>query len=197
MDLDSIATIVSAIAGAVSAWVAWKNWRDKANNPSPSPDPSKPPKPKQTLTTEQLENTRYQKLRDFLDHEKFKEADQETFRLMLQVACREEAGYLRIKDIEQFPFSVLCTIDRFWVNSSKGHFGFSVQKQILNKAGKKYLKLAEKVGWRVDDKWLEYKDYTFSLDAPLGHLPSWNACPMGFSIRLGRHSPSHNQQSFL
>ncbi len=32
--------------------------------------------------------------------------------------------------------------------------------------------LADKVGWRLNGKWLHYSDITFSLDAPQGHLPT-------------------------
>jgi hypothetical protein len=30
-----------------------------------------------------------------------------------------------------------------------------------------------KVGWRVNDSWIGYRNLTFSLDAPEGHLPEW------------------------
>ncbi|MFN6181058.1 MAG: GUN4 domain-containing protein, partial [Dolichospermum sp.] len=64
---------------------------------------------------------------------------------------------------------------------SNGKFGFSVQKQIWLDLGGKldgesdwdtYKKLSDRVGWRKNNEWLSYDSYTFSTNAPLGHLPA-------------------------
>lgn len=126
----------------------------------------------------------YGKLRDLLKAGSWKEADEETARVMLKVAGREEEGWLDIPDIENFPCTDLGTIDRLWVKYSKGRFGFSVQKRIWESVGGKpgeydyetYKKFGEKVGWYVKEKdyWKYWSDLTFSRNAPGGHLPSWS-----------------------
>ncbi|MDJ0595852.1 MAG: GUN4 domain-containing protein [Pleurocapsa sp. MO_226.B13] len=78
---------------------------------------------------------KYQQLADYLAAGHWKEADQETLRVMLQVADREKEGYLNSNDILQFPCEDLQVIDKLWVQFSNGKFGFSVQKQIWLEVG--------------------------------------------------------------
>ncbi|MFM6250457.1 MAG: GUN4 domain-containing protein, partial [Dolichospermum sp.] len=68
----------------------------------------------------------YSKLRDLLKAGKWKEADEETLRVMLVVAKREEEGWLDTESIDNFPCADLRTIDQLWVKYSEGRFGFSV-----------------------------------------------------------------------
>jgi hypothetical protein len=77
----------------------------------------------------------YRKLRYLLVKGKWKEADQETARLMLAVAKREKEGWLDPESIDNFPCADLLTIDQLWVKYSNGRFGFSVQKQIYQSLG--------------------------------------------------------------
>ncbi|MBU7583756.1 MAG: GUN4 domain-containing protein [Nostoc sp. TH1S01] len=65
----------------------------------------------------------------------WREADEETFKLMLKVAGREQQGYLGLEDIRNFPCEDLRIIDKLWVDYSNGHFGFSVQKEIYLSVG--------------------------------------------------------------
>jgi hypothetical protein len=137
----------------------------------------------------------YSKLRDLLKAGKWKEADEETLRVMLAVAKREKEGYLTVEDIDNFPCADLRTIDQLWVKYSNGRFGFSVQKRIYQglygmiwykaKQERIYLGLdrneydrkiwddfGDKVGWRKGGSWLNYKNITFDKKAPEGHLPT-------------------------
>jgi hypothetical protein len=120
----------------------------------------------------------YRKLRDYLAQGKWKEADEETIRVMLAVAKREKEGWLDEGSIDNFPCADLRTIDQLWVKYSGGKFGFSVQKRIYQGFGgtRKYdreiwEKFGDKVGWRKGGDWLYYKDITFDKKAPEGHLP--------------------------
>ena len=120
----------------------------------------------------------YRKLRGYLQAGKWKEADAETLRVMLAVAKREKEGWLRIEDIDNFPCEDLSIIDKLWVKYSNGKFGFSVQKRIYQSFGgtrsydeKIWEKFGDKVGWRKGGNWLYYKDITFDIKAPEGHLP--------------------------
>jgi hypothetical protein len=120
----------------------------------------------------------YSKLRDFLKAGKWKEADEETRRVMLAVAKREKEGWLDVNSINNFPCADLRTIDQLWVKYSDGRFGFSVQKRIYQGLGgtreynrEIWKKFGDKVGWRKGGSWLYYKDITFDKKAPEGHLP--------------------------
>jgi serine/threonine protein kinase len=122
----------------------------------------------------------YSKLRDLLAARNWKEADEETRRLLLQISHREPEGWLRVEDFQKFPCEHLGTIDRLWVKYSDGRFGFSVQKRIWERVGGKpdfdyatWCRFGEQVGWRVKGSWLNYSDLTFSGNsAPAGHLPA-------------------------
>ncbi|MFM6246861.1 MAG: GUN4 domain-containing protein, partial [Dolichospermum sp.] len=125
----------------------------------------------------------YRKLRDLLKAGKWKEADEETLRVMLAVAKQEREGWLNVESIDNFPCADLRTIDKLWVKYSDGRFGFSVQKRIYQGLGgtreynqEIWLKFGDKVGWRRSwwrgGSWLYYSLLTFDKKAPEGHLPS-------------------------
>jgi uncharacterized caspase-like protein len=122
----------------------------------------------------------YTNLRDLLAARRWKEADEETLRLILKAAGREEEGSLDTESIEKFPCEELRTIDQLWVKYSNGHFGFSVNKRIYQSLGGTsqysdnaiWVKFGDTVGWRKNGKWLYYNDLTFSeKNTPPGHLP--------------------------
>jgi uncharacterized caspase-like protein len=139
--------------------------------------PSPPPTPSPSGTT-----VDYSKLEGFLKAGKWREADQATAALMLQVANREQARYLDATSIQNFPCEVLREIDRLWVVSSEGIFGFSVQKKIYVEScggkpdgkydGKAMTCFGDRVGWRVKDNWIPYDVVvTFNTKEPEGRLP--------------------------
>ncbi|GGA58843.1 GUN4 domain-containing protein [Okeania sp. KiyG1] len=121
----------------------------------------------------------YNKLRNLLAAGKWKEADDETERVMEKVAGRESEGWLRLDDLENFPCQDLGTIDKLWVKYSNGKFGFSFQERIYHGLGgtKEYNRkvweaFGDKIGWRQRGEWLRYNDITFSISTPYtGHLP--------------------------
>lgn len=133
----------------------------------------------------------YTCLRDLLAAGEWKEADGETFKVMLKAARREKAGYFDTESIKNFPCDDLRTIDQLWVKYSQGHFGFSVQKKIWLEVGGKVdrdceCKLADRVGWRKENYWLGYDKLTFNLkQAPQGHLPWWWGGNLRFVLCLG------------
>ncbi|WP_410175073.1 GUN4 domain-containing protein [Nodularia spumigena] len=122
----------------------------------------------------------YGKLGDLLAAWKWREADEETRRVMLAVMKREEEGWLDVESIEKFPCEDLRTIDQLWVKYSNGRFGFSVQKRIYQSLGgtrdfngEIWSAFGDTVGWRKRGKWFYYKDIIFDLTSPEGHLPFW------------------------
>jgi hypothetical protein len=108
-------------------------------------------------------------LETYLKNGQWREADEETTRLMLQIAEREDEGWLDQESIEKFPCEELRTIDKLWVDYSKGKFGFSVQKKVWMACGgvpgqydyDVYTKFGEQVGWRRGGNWLSYDELTF------------------------------------
>ncbi|MEA5576678.1 protein kinase domain-containing protein [Anabaena sp. UHCC 0451] len=147
----------------------------------PSQPPVKIPQPSVTVPSQ------YQKLEKLLAEGKWKEADEETGRVMLLVGKQEKLGvfsmlenfpFLTVGDIDNFPHEDLHTINQFWLKYSKGKFGFSVQKKIYQDLGgtrdyqyQMWNQFGEKVGWKKGETWFDYSDLTFSLTAPIGHLP--------------------------
>nr|WP_243147621.1 GUN4 domain-containing protein [Scytonema sp. UIC 10036] len=116
--------------------------------------------------------SKYSQLADYLWSGEWKTADEETVKVMLQVAGRERERYLDVRDIENFPCSDLHIIDQLWVYASKGHFGFSVQKKIYQSLGgtreyneKIWYAFCDSVGWKNKWKW------RIPSDLPLGHFP--------------------------
>ncbi|MEH1935844.1 MAG: serine/threonine-protein kinase [Nostoc sp.] len=134
----------------------------------------------------------YQNLENLLKAGQWKAADEETTKVMLKAAKREQQGWLDEKSIEKFPCTDLRTIDQLWVKYSNGHFGFSVQKRIWLECGGKVdyeteCLLGDRLGWRNKSRWLEINEYNYSLDSTQGHLPSnfgWVA-PVAPTLGIG------------
>ena len=153
-----------------------------------SPQPSPQPSPQTPDSLKSARGVDYTRLRDLLATGEWKEADRETFKVMLKAARREKEGWFDTNSIENFPGDDLRTIDKLWVKYSQGHFGFSVQKKIWLEIGGKVdydteCKLGDRVGWRKRRKgrkdWLSYNDLTFNLQAPRGTSRRVRVCLRG------------------
>ncbi|HEY9703272.1 MAG TPA: GUN4 domain-containing protein [Allocoleopsis sp.] len=127
----------------------------------------------------------FTQLDQLLAAKNWKDADQETTKLMLKIAAREKNNYLRVEDCRNFPREELRIIDQLWLQYSQNKFGFSVQKEIWLKHSEKldgieqwdiYVKLAEEVGWKKGDKWLNYDELSFDILSKKGHIPSCFDC---------------------
>jgi hypothetical protein len=133
--------------------------------------------------------TRYKALLNYLANGRWREADEETGNVMLEVARQKDQGYLDPEDIKKFPCEDLRIIDQLWVKFSGGRFGFSVQKQIYLETGnkpdglpreKEYHRFGDRIGWRVNNDWRDYDTLTFSYKAAEGHLPArWRVLWVG------------------
>lgn len=130
----------------------------------------------------------YTRLRDLLKDGKWRDADKETYEVMLQAVGRKSGEYIGSKELWNFPCTDLRTIDRLWVKYSQGKYGFSVQKKIYVECGAKldgqypgdkiWDEFRERVGWR--DRNLKANP-SFS---PSGELPSAGQ-PFFFPIPVG------------
>ncbi|MEW6494767.1 MAG: GUN4 domain-containing protein [Cyanobacteriota bacterium] len=134
----------------------------------------------------------YTRLRSLLAAGQWKEADEETRKVMIEAARREKEGLLDREASETFPSTDLRTINQLWEKFSKGRFGFTVQKRIwesivgnavvdiempqqrhLDNHFKEHIdQFGDRIGWSVKGNWLHFRDLTFDSCAPEGHLPS-------------------------
>ena len=142
----------------------------------------------------------YSKLADFLAAQRWKKADKETFKVMLEIANRKSIGYLDKDSILKSPCEDLSIINQLWLDYSKGHFGFSVQKDIWLECGgqpgkyndKVWVEFCDRVGWRKEGYWLKDTELSFKLidTTYRGHLPLMNTrtwCRKVGSISLFSH----------
>ncbi|PSB27746.1 GUN4 domain-containing protein [Stenomitos frigidus] len=125
-----------------------------------------------------LQASRYATLEDLLKTQQWRNADKETLRLMLTTVGKDEGQYLDADDLKNFPCDDLRTLDQLWVKYSHGKWGFSVQKRIWQECGSPmdynddWERFGDRVGWRKDDDWVNYGDFTFNLDkSPVGEFP--------------------------
>ncbi|MGK7924758.1 MAG: GUN4 domain-containing protein, partial [Spirulina sp.] len=158
-----------------------------------SPIPNFTPNPPPVVpSSKSVTPSRYRRLEALLKGGKWKEADEETGKVMCQVAGREKEGWLDVQSINNFPCEDLRAIDQLWVKYSNGRFGFSVQKRIYQSLGgtrkydpKIWNKFGDRVGWRVKGDLLSYKNLTFNTSAPQGYLPVvWGGALYGGCERL-------------
>jgi len=131
-----------------------------------------------TALKQTVQASRYQQLEDLLKTQQWREADRETYRLMITTVGKEEGQWFNRADLENFPCEDLRTIDQLWVKYSNGKWGFSVQKRIWQECGSpmnyndEWLKFVARIGWRKDGKWLDEADLTYDLEkSPSGEFP--------------------------
>ncbi len=172
--------------------------------PRYSPTPATPviqapplPKVAANIALKSARGVNYSRLQQLLAAGNWKEADEETGKVMCQAAGREKEGWLGRWHINNFPWEDLRTINQLWLHYSNGKFGFSVQKEIYESLGGIRLyndkedwlyfnNLAEvwtmfcyRVGWTKRDNPLSYGQLTFNSAAPQGHLPAPTAVACG------------------
>jgi tetratricopeptide (TPR) repeat protein len=128
----------------------------------------------------------YTTLKRYLKGKQWREADQETARLMKEVIQKvinsteidEDSTEIDKGAIAVFPCVDLSTIDSLWVKNSDGRFGFSVQKKIYQRCSPDRDRFGNKIGWRIKDadgnySWRSNSNFDYnSATMPRGHLPS-------------------------
>ncbi len=114
----------------------------------------------------------YTQLQNLLKKGKWQEADRETWKIMCLALEKQVGTYLFKSDIEKLPEDDLRIIDQLWLRYSKGHFGFSIQKEIYDSVDADYFQFCGIVGWSTYNSTSANSDYYFSLKAPIGHLPT-------------------------
>ncbi|KAA8527290.1 hypothetical protein F0562_034613 [Nyssa sinensis] len=126
-------------------------------------------------------------LEQHLSAKNFRQADEETRRLLIFLAgeAAQKRGYVFFSEVQFIPETDLKTIDDLWREHSNNKFGYSVQKKIWNRAKKDFSKFFLKVGWmkKLDTEVQQYNYRSFPTefiwelndDTPEGHLPLTNA----------------------
>ena len=140
-------------------------------------------------------------LRDLLAEQKWEEADILTQNIIYEIVKKQQPSlFVRDTDLwdeeddlydisdnlEKLPCEDLIIIDNLWVKYSNNHFGFSVQKEILDKLGgipehnkfSRFEEFGRWVGWmsQPNNAGLRFfrahqELYYPSVSAPRGHLP--------------------------
>ncbi|MBD2067488.1 GUN4 domain-containing protein [Leptolyngbya sp. FACHB-671] len=110
-----------------------QNIQNQFYKPQNVQNSTKSPQKQQEQPTVVLPNC--EKLEKLLKLGNLKEADQETKRLLLELAKREKDGWLRPEDVKGFAAQALSAIDQPWSKHSNGYFGFSAQRRIWHKLG--------------------------------------------------------------
>ncbi|NEQ13988.1 MAG: hypothetical protein F6K44_08980, partial [Moorea sp. SIO3E2] len=119
----------------------------------------------------------------FMKSANWKDADLKNVRIMLYIADREKEGWLNVEHIEQCSCQKLLTLNTLWVKHSDGKFGFSVQKQILDKIiaerglpKGEYDKLLDETWYEWWEKVNWFAEIFNKNKAEEGHLPlaPWN-----------------------
>ncbi len=108
---------------------------------------------------------------EYLSAQNWRDADAETWRIVLEAAGREKEGWLRLEDIEAFAATDLLTLDRAWYEYSEGGFGLGVQQWIWEEVEANYDRFCDRVGWRVGDRWTSYEELSFETSPLVGHFP--------------------------
>ncbi|CAD5930740.1 Tetrapyrrole-binding protein, chloroplastic [Planktothrix tepida] len=138
---------------------------------------------------------RYRKLRDLLATENWREADEETTNIMLEIMGKSSLDNIIPDEVMNFPCSALQLLDQLWMSYSNNRFGFSVQQQIYTRLGgnddisdvdmKVLQAMGTEMGWMVNNKLLDYEDLDFSSSAPVGCHPSgWWRSPYGAKMAV-------------
>ncbi|TVQ07395.1 MAG: NACHT domain-containing protein [Leptolyngbya sp. DLM2.Bin27] len=129
------------------------------------------------------QDSKYQTLEEMLKAGQWRDADQETYRLMITTVGKEEGQWFERKDLEEFPCEDLRTLDQLWVKYSNGKFGFSTQKKIWQEcgspmtSGKEWDDFCVRVGWQdpTASRYMSSDEMIYNLvNSPRGELPAFS-----------------------
>lgn len=110
----------------------------------------------------------YEPLAQLLCEQRWCEADQLTWQNLAE-ALGKTGPYVPIGDLAKLPCGDLERLDLLWRRYSGDRFGFSRQAAIFAQS-QDFGKFCQAVGWEIVQG--RVRQLIYSLDAPLGHLPS-------------------------
>jgi hypothetical protein len=123
----------------------------------------------------------YSRLRQLLWSQAWKEADKETENVIFK-AVSHDMQPLDRDAILGLPCLDLLTIDQLWSRHSNSKFGFQRQYKIFQEeADRRPQDFQRLLDWRnsgvnLTGELKPYRNITFDLSAPAGHLPTWRWC---------------------
>ncbi|XP_007033965.2 PREDICTED: tetrapyrrole-binding protein, chloroplastic [Theobroma cacao] len=138
-------------------------------------------------TTSTSQPISFDALQHHLSTQNFRQADEETRRLLIVLAgeAAEKRGYVFFSEVQFISEADLIAIDDLWKQYSSNRFGYSVQKRLWQKVDKDFTKFFLKVGWmkKLDTEVEQYNyrafpnEFMWELndETPEGHLPLTNA----------------------
>jgi hypothetical protein len=114
--------------------------------------------------------------RDLLNQD-FEAADRLTSCMLRELAgdAAVQRGYVYFSEVPAMQGVDLVSIDRLWTVYSQGRFGFTSQARLLTTLDGRFDQLWPRIGWKRDGVWTRYpRSFTWSLEAPEGHMPLIN-----------------------
>ena len=121
----------------------------------------------------------YTLLRDKLAAGEWELADNETRRLLCEVAGEDAAAreWVYFTEVKFIPKKDLQTMDKLWRAYSDSRYGFSVQRNLWIASKQQWGALFKRIAWVAGEnnaykKWPG--EFTWAADAPKGHLPLTN-----------------------
>jgi len=141
------------------------------------------------------QSSHLEKLKEVLNLGQWQEGDRLTNQIILELANKSKISELTADDINQISCDIWIAINQVWMKTSNNRFGWSAQQQIWKRLGGRliyekdtywefaniYEKFADRLGWRKPrwlnlafspKIWRKYENLTFTIAAPIGHLPS-------------------------
>lgn len=119
----------------------------------------------------------YQPIQDALIEGDWQEADRLTTVKLCELAgtAAKARKWLYYTEVLNFPRLDLETIDKLWRVYSEDKFGFSVQRELWLSVDRVWEQLWPRINWKQGNTWTRYPGaFTWSLEAPRGHLPLTN-----------------------
>ena len=114
--------------------------------------------------------------RDLLNQD-FEAADRLTSCMLRELAgdAAVQRGYVYFSEVPAMQGVDLVSIDRLWTVYSQGRFGFTSQARLLTTLDGRFDQLWPRIGWKREGVWTRYPgSFTWSLEAPEGHMPLIN-----------------------
>lgn len=109
--------------------------------------------------------------------QQWEEADRVTSALLRRLAGpgAERRGYVYFSEVAPIAPADLDAIDHLWWFYSQGRYGFRVQRRLWLQCEQRWERLWPLLGWKSEGVWTRYPlAFTWSLEAPEGHLPLVN-----------------------
>ncbi len=114
----------------------------------------------------------YSKLQKLLENQQWREADDETCNVMIDVL----GGRGLVKNFKNYPLTSIEKIDRLWSEASGAKFGFIAQARIWQQVNRDKSEFDIQVGWKLANATKQINQSKLKLnlkEAEIGHFPAF------------------------